>query len=216
MQRGRLRSAIGRGDANENIVGRLLRVLDEDIEVAVVIEYAGIGQLKFRVELAAAAIFFHEPGVRVCGLGIFVKRFQIRRRRRGVEVVVALLHILAVVAFAVGQSEQPFLENWIAAIPERHRETEPALAIGDSQQTIFAPAVCPAASMIVRKILPAIAALRVIFPHRAPLPFGKVRSPTLPILLAKRIFRQTKRFGIHGANSKCKMKSAKRPQNCLS
>ena len=47
------RSAVADGDLDQDVLGRRLRVLDEDIEVAVLVEDAGVEQLV--LELAAAA-----------------------------------------------------------------------------------------------------------------------------------------------------------------
>jgi hypothetical protein len=43
---------------------------------------------------------------------------------RGVEIVVELLHVLAVVAFAVRQAEQALLQDGIAPVPQRDRQAE--------------------------------------------------------------------------------------------
>ena len=43
---------------------------------------------------------------------------------RAVEVEVVLLDVLAVVALAVGEAEQPFLQDRILAVPQREREAE--------------------------------------------------------------------------------------------
>ena len=45
----RFRPAVGRRDADQDVVGGRLRVLDEDVEVAVVVEDAGVEQLELRV-----------------------------------------------------------------------------------------------------------------------------------------------------------------------
>ena len=105
-------------------------------------------------------------------------------RGRGIEVVVALLHVLAVVALGIGQAEEPFLEDRVAAVPEGQGEAQAALAIGDAQQAVFAPAVGPAAGLIVGKVAPGIAVRRVVFADRGPLPFGQVRAPAFPVRLA--------------------------------
>ena len=43
-------------------------------------------------------------------------------RGRAVEVEVVFLDVFAVIALAVGQSEQPFFEDGIVAIPQRQAE----------------------------------------------------------------------------------------------
>ena len=52
MQLGRLGAAIVDGDLDQDVLGRRLGVLDEDVEVAVLVEDAGVEQLV--LELAAA------------------------------------------------------------------------------------------------------------------------------------------------------------------
>ena len=62
-------------------------------------------------------------------------------RRRAVEVEVVLLDVFAVVALAVGQPEQPLLQDRILAVPKRQREAEQLVVVGDSGQPVLAPAV---------------------------------------------------------------------------
>jgi hypothetical protein len=62
-------------------------------------------------------------------------------RRRAVEVKVVLLDILAVIPLAACQSEEAFLEDRVAAVPERQRETDPLVTIADARQTVFVTAV---------------------------------------------------------------------------
>ena len=104
------------------------------VEVAVVVEHAGVGQFEFAIELAAAVVFLDElarTDIRLAD--IYRGRGDTTAGGRGVEIVVALLDVFAVVAFAVGQTEQPFFENRIAAVPERERKAEPAFTIGNAQ-----------------------------------------------------------------------------------
>ena len=117
---------------------------------------------------AAPAILLHQPRVRKLGLRILVERFLVGVGGSSVKVEVTLLHVLAVVALAVGEAEQPLLENGVLAIPQRGSEAEAALTVAPSQQAILAPAVGAAAGMVVRKIVPAGAVGRVILPDGCP------------------------------------------------
>ncbi len=54
---------------------------------------------------------------------------------------VVFLHILAVVAFAVGQAKQALLQNRVAAVPQSERKAEPLLVVRDPGDAIFAPAI---------------------------------------------------------------------------
>ena len=66
-----------------------------------------------------------------------------------VEVEVVLLHVLAVVALAVGQAEQPLLEDRILAVPQRQREAEQLLVVADAGEAVLAPAVGARARLVV-------------------------------------------------------------------
>src|SRR5262249_43436701 len=131
---------------------------------------------------APAALLDQHP-VRERGLRILVERLQVRRRRCGVEVVVELLDVLAVVAFGPGEPEEPLLEDRIAPVPERQRQRDAALPVADPEQPVLAPAVRAAARVVVRKRLPGRPVRRVVLPDRAPLPLGQVGAPALPVLL---------------------------------
>src|SRR5262245_4072568 len=111
--------------------------------------------------------------------------------RRRVEIVIKLLHVLAVVTLRPGQTEQSLFQNRIFAVPKRERETKPALPIGDAQQSIFTPAISAAARVIVWKIIPAISVGRIIFTDCRPLPLGEVRPPAFPVASARGVLSQT-------------------------
>ncbi len=74
MQRGGVRPAICDREADKDVVGRILGVFGQDIEVAAVVEDAGIDEFEFRIEARATAVLLDQPGVGEFGLGIFVKR----------------------------------------------------------------------------------------------------------------------------------------------
>src|SRR5689334_13011227 len=101
-------------------------------------------------------------------------------RRGAVKVEVVFLHILAVVALAVGEPEETFLENGILAVPEADCKAEDLFIIGDPRQSVFAPAVGTGTSLVVREVVPCVAVVAVVFADRAPLPFTQVRSPLFP------------------------------------
>jgi hypothetical protein len=120
-------------------------------------------------------------------------------RRRGVEVVVTLLDVLAVIAFWARQPEEPLLKNGIVAVPQREREREATLAIADAEEAVFTPAINAASCMVVREEVPAVTLLRIILAHRSPLPLGEVRTPALPVVRALRVVLKALKFGNHHA-----------------
>src|SRR5262249_47962690 len=99
---------------------------------------------------------------------------------RIVEIEVVLLHVLAVVALAVGQPEQPFFQDRVAAVPQRQREAEPLPIVGDARQAIFAPSIGPGPSLVVSEIIPGVAPFAIVLPAGPPLPLAEVRPPPFP------------------------------------
>ena len=191
VDRRSLRSAVRDRDADGNILLRLLRIFDKDIEVAPVLEDPAIFQLKLRQLAPAPRIFRHQPRVGKLRLRIFVERAHVGVRRRGVEIPVPFLHILAVIALRIGQSEEAFFQKRIAPIPQREPKTHPALAVADPEQPILAPPIRPAPRVFVRQVIPRIAIGGVILPHRAPLALCKIRSPALPVFCAGAVLGET-------------------------
>ena len=98
--------------------------------------------------------------------------------RRRVEVVVVLLDVLAVVALAAGQPEQPLLQDRVGAVPEGEGEAEPLLLVGDAQETVFAPAVGAGAGVVVREGIPGRAEFGVVLADGAPLPLRRYGPQT--------------------------------------
>src|SRR5690349_7739281 len=98
-----------------------------------------------------------------------------RWRRR--EVVVVFLLVLPVVALCVTQAEQSLLQDRIPAVPESQRETQNLVPVADAGQSVFAPPICPAASHVVRQVVPGVSICGVVLAHRSPLPFADVRTP---------------------------------------
>ena len=160
-------------------------VFDEDIEVAVVVEDAGVDQFEFGIVLAAAAVFVDELGVGEFALRILVEHFQIGVRWQRIEIPVALFDIFAVIALAVGEAEEALFENWIVLVPKGQGLIELAVIVADAGQAVVAPAVGAAAGVIVGEIFPGGAAGAVIFADGAPLAFAGIGAPLTPGLLGR-------------------------------
>src|SRR2546430_6712967 len=84
-------------------------------------------------------------------------------------------------------------------MPEGPGEAEPLLVVGNSCQTIFAPAISTRTRLVMRQIVPGITVRAIILAHRAPLPVGEVRTPQVPALFLRIIFFDTRLLGVHGA-----------------
>ncbi len=178
--RRRRRSAVMDGDLDEDVFRCGLGILDEYVEVAVLIEDARIEQLVLRVATASRAIRADEVRVRVRGMGILVEVLHVRVRGRGVEIEVVLLHVLAVIALAVRQSEEPLLQDGVLPVPQRDAETEQLPVVGDSGEPVLSPTVGAGAGVIVTEIIPRITRFTVVLADRAPLTLAEIGSPFLP------------------------------------
>ena len=100
-------------------------------------------------------------------------------RGRAIEVEVVLLHVLAVIALAVGQPEEPLLEDGIVAVPQGQAEAEALFVVGNAGDAVFAPSVSTGAGVIVGEEVPGVTRFAVVLANRAPLAFAQVRPPLL-------------------------------------
>src|ERR1700732_3866017 len=100
--------------------------------------------------------------------------------RRAIEVEIVFLDVPTVVAFAVGQAEQPLLQDRVLAIPQRNSKAQPLVVVADPSKAVLAPVISPRAGLIVGEIVPRIAVLAVVLAHRPPLAFAEVGAPLLP------------------------------------
>src|SRR5438034_6597252 len=129
---------------------------------------------------APPPVFLDELSVRKLLVGILVQRLEVRVRGRGVEVVVALLDVFAVVSLAVRQAKQPFLQNRVASVPQRERKTQDLLVVADAEDPVLAPPVRAAASRVVAERIPGGTAGAVVLTNRAPLALAQIWPPRLP------------------------------------
>ena len=160
-----------------DVVRRGLGVLDDHVEVAVVVEDPGVEQLVLEVVAAAAAVLGDQVRVRERPLRILVEALQVRVRGRAVEVEPVLLGVLAVVALAVGEPEDPLLEDRVGAVPQRERQAQPLALVADAGDAVLAPAVGARARLVVREVVPGVAVRRCS--PRGPCPTG-ARTGTGP------------------------------------
>ncbi len=101
-----------------------------------------------------------------------------------VEVKVAFLYVLAVIALFAREAKETFFEEWITAIPQGDGEADLLVAVADSGQAVFIPAVGSGAGVVVREIIPGVAVGAVVLADRAPGAFAEVGSPAFPVLPA--------------------------------
>ncbi len=88
--------------------------------------------------------------------------------------------IFPVVSFTAGEAKEAFLEDRITTIPQREREADELLPIGDAAETIFVPAIRLRASVIVREIIPGHTIGAIVLTDCAPGALAEVGPPTFP------------------------------------
>src|SRR6185437_7741415 len=166
------------------------------VEIPAIGENAGIEQLILELMPVALAIGRHELGIGIGLLWIFVEIAHVGMCRRIVEVEVVLLHILAVIAFGIGETEQALLEDRVLAVPQSDGEAEELAVVGDAGNAILAPAIGARPRLVVGEIIPGIAVGAVILAHRAPLALGEVGSPFAPRGLAVAAIVEARLLGV--------------------
>ncbi len=162
-------------------MGAGLGVFNEDIEIAVVVEHTTVDQFELRHLPAAAPVLLHQQRVGKSALGVLVEHLEVSVGGGGIQVVIELLHVLAMVGLAVGEPEQPFLEERVLAVPQRHGEAQVLVLVADTGNTVFAPAISAAARLVVGEIIPGVAIGTVVFTHCPPLALAEVRPPATPL-----------------------------------
>ena len=178
VDRRRLGPGVADRDADEDVLGRGLRVVGGDLPVAAVVEDARVDELELGVAEAARGVLGDEPLVGELGLRVHVAPAHPRVRRRRVEVPPVLLGVLAVVPLGAGEAEDALLQDRVAAVPEREREAERLAVVADAGEAVLAPAVGARAGVVVREEAPRVAAGAVVLAHRAPGALAEVRAPS--------------------------------------
>src|SRR6516225_6640869 len=100
---------------------------------------------------------------------IFIKILHVGVGRGAVEVEIIFLDVLAVIALAIGQPEQPLLEDRVLSVPQGKRKAQPLVVIADAGEAVLTPVIGARTGLIVGEIVPRIAVLAVILADRAPL-----------------------------------------------
>ncbi len=88
MQSRRIRASIDDFDSHQDIVGRVLGVLDGDVEILASIENARVHEFEFRIGRTAAPILLDKPVVGKSLLRIFVKHPHVGVARNAVAIVI--------------------------------------------------------------------------------------------------------------------------------
>src|SRR5262249_59151226 len=101
------------------------------------------------------------------------------------------------------QAEQAFLEDGVAAVPQRQGQAQATLPVRESGDAVLAPAVGATAGLVVGEVLPGVAVAAVVLADASPLPFADVGSPLAPRLLPEvadaAVVFESLLFGVHGS-----------------
>lgn len=169
-----------RGDLDQHVLGAVFGVFDEDVEVAVLVEDAGVEQLVLEFAAAAGPVGVDEVGVGELALRVLVQVLHVRVGGCAVEVEVVLLDVLAVVALGVGQAEHPFLEDGVPAVPQGEREAQPLLVVAYAGDAVLAPPIGAGAGLVMGEVRPGVTVGAVVLPDGPPLAFAEVGAPPAP------------------------------------
>ena len=167
-------------DLDQQVFGGFLGILDKDVKIPILIEHTRVDQFVLELVSAPTSARIDQVFVWICRLRILVEILHVRMGRRTVEVEVVFLDVLTVIALAVGQAEEPLFEDRVFPIPQRQREAEALLIVGNPRQAVFSPTIRPRPCLIVGEVVPGVAAFAVVLAHRAPLAFAEIRPPPLP------------------------------------
>src|SRR5277367_2981680 len=148
-------------------------------------ENSGVHQFVLGIFPRAAIVFVNQFLVGICSLRVFVQHFHVAVRRRRIQIEIAFLDVFAMIALIAGESKHPLLEDGVMAIPQRQSEANVLVAVAESGNAVLSPAIGARACVIVRKELPSRPVGAVVLAHGSPLPLGKIRSPALPVVLAR-------------------------------
>ena len=175
-----LRAPVVHRHLHQHVLRRRFGVLDENVEIAVVVEDAGIEKLVFELATAARPVGGRQVGVWVGRLWVLVEELHVRVGGRAVQVEVVLLDILAVVALGVGKPEHPLLQDRVTTVPQRQREAQPPLVVAKPGNAVLTPAIRPRPCLLMGEVRPGVAVVAVVLADSSPLPLAKVGTPPPP------------------------------------
>ena len=155
--------------ADQGIFHVRLRILDEDVEVAVIVEDAGIKQLILWLVITAPLVLLAKLVVRERSLRVFVETLAVAVRRKGIQIIELLFDVFAVVALWVAQAKEPLLQSAVLSIPQDRAEAESALPIRPTEDAVFTPPIRTVLSHLIRERVPYVAVIRVVLANGAPL-----------------------------------------------
>jgi hypothetical protein len=175
-----LRSPVVNGDLHQDIVDLRFGIFDVTIEIAVIVEHACVKQLIFRA-CSVFFVFFHQFQIRECFLWVFVEESAIGMGRRGIKMEIELFHVLAVVAFSIGQTKESLFQYRVFPVPECRRKAQDLVAVTKAADAFLAPAIGIASGKVVVDKVPGSPFPAIVFSDGAPLTFREIGAPFFPV-----------------------------------
>ena len=117
MKRALIGPPIAYADLYQQICWGGFRILDEDIEIPVFIEYSGVEQFVFGIQTSAMPVGVYQIHIGIFILWILIEVLHIRVSRRAVQIMIIFFDVLTVIGLAVGQAESALLQDRILAVP---------------------------------------------------------------------------------------------------
>jgi hypothetical protein len=183
MDRRRIGTAIGGRDAAQDVLGRRLRVLDHDVEVAVRTPVAleRVEELVLGLLRAPGAVGVHEVRVRERRLRVLVDHGRVGMRGQVVGVEPVVLDVLAVVALLVGHAEGALLQDVVRPVPQGQAQADRLIPVAPAGEPVLVPAVGPAPRVIEGEVRPCVAVGAVVLADGAPGALTEVGAPPTPV-----------------------------------
>ena len=134
MQRCRVGPRVADRTPQADVVDVGLRVVDSDLEVAVVVEDPRVEELVLSVEVAAPTVLVEQLLVGELGLRVRITPTHPRVCGGRVEIPPVLLRVFAMVAFVAVQAEDALLHDGIAPVPERECQAQSLLVVAQRRR----------------------------------------------------------------------------------
>src|SRR5262249_10652619 len=96
------------------------------------------------------------------------------------QVVVKLLTVFTVIAFAIGKAKKAFLQNRVPSVPESQGQTEALMIVAEAGDAIFTPTIGTTARLVMAEIIPGGSIGTIILANSSPFAFAQVGSPEPP------------------------------------
>ena len=172
MQGRGFRTVVSHGNAPQEVFWGAFSDFLKDVEIAAFIKHSHVREFPLWAESPQKLVLQAQFCVGILSLRILIQRLGVGMGRRGIQIIITLFDVFAVVAFVPVEPEKTFLEDGITSIPKRWCKAHSTLPICPALQAVLAPAIRPAARVIMRKGVPTIAVIRVVLAHGAPLTFA--------------------------------------------